>query len=105
MSYWINIESSLANIAREKLKAQKLKKTNWWKNKVAQGVCYYCGNRMKSKEITMDHIVPISRGGRSTKGNVVSCCKNCNNEKKYLTPAEIILYKINKNLNDQDELN
>ncbi|MEZ4578779.1 MAG: HNH endonuclease [Desulfobacterales bacterium] len=30
----------------------------------------------------MDHIVPISKGGQSTKNNVVPCCKTCNSEKK-----------------------
>lgn len=93
MSYWINIDS--VNAAGEKSKAQKLKRTNWWKNKAAQGLCYYCAKKIKPEEVTMDHIVPLSRGGKSTKGNVVPCCKECNNEKKYLTPAEIILNKIN----------
>jgi 5-methylcytosine-specific restriction endonuclease McrA len=36
----------------------------------------------------MDHIVPISRGGRTTKGNVVPCCKECNNAKKQLLAME-----------------
>ncbi len=39
----------------------------------------------------MDHIVPLSRGGKSTKGNLVVSCKSCNNNKKYYTPAEIVL--------------
>ena len=30
----------------------------------------------------MDHVVPIVRGGRSTKGNIVVSCKECNNAKK-----------------------
>jgi 5-methylcytosine-specific restriction endonuclease McrA len=36
----------------------------------------------------MDHIVPISRGGRTTKGNMVTACKECNNAKKQLLPIE-----------------
>jgi 5-methylcytosine-specific restriction endonuclease McrA len=40
------------------------------------------------RELTMDHIVPVSRGGRTTKGNVVACCKECNNAKKQLLPME-----------------
>jgi 5-methylcytosine-specific restriction protein A len=44
----------------------------------------------------MDHIVPIARGGKSTKGNVVPCCKKCNNEKKYLTPVEMKLKAIER---------
>ncbi len=36
----------------------------------------------------MDHVVPLSRGGRSTRGNLVACCKNCNNLKQNLLPVE-----------------
>ena len=36
----------------------------------------------------MDHIVPLVRGGRSTKGNVVPACKACNTGKKYRLPWE-----------------
>ena len=39
----------------------------------------------------LHHIVPVVRGGKYTKGNVVACCKECNNKKKYLTPVEMIL--------------
>ena len=36
----------------------------------------------------MDHIVPIARGGRSTRGNIVPACKDCNTKKKQLLPME-----------------
>lgn len=36
----------------------------------------------------MDHIVPLSRGGKSRKGNIVAACKDCNNKKRYLLPVE-----------------
>jgi len=36
----------------------------------------------------MDHIVPLARGGRSKKGNVVPACKTCNTKKKTLVPVE-----------------
>jgi len=39
----------------------------------------------------MDHIVPIVRGGKSVKSNVVPACKECNNKKKYLTPVELLM--------------
>jgi 5-methylcytosine-specific restriction endonuclease McrA len=39
-------------------------------------------------ELTLDHIVPVARGGRSTKGNCVPACKECNNRKKHLLPIE-----------------
>jgi 5-methylcytosine-specific restriction endonuclease McrA len=42
----------------------------------------------------MDHIVPIARGGKTTKGNVVPCCKECNNLKKQLLPMEWEAYRM-----------
>lgn len=44
--------------------------------------------KMHPKELTMEHLVPIIRGGKSTKANVVPACKECNNKKKYLLPIE-----------------
>lgn len=37
----------------------------------------------------MDHVLPIIRGGKSTKGNIVPCCKKCNEEKKYKLPFDL----------------
>ena len=79
------------HIQRERKKARDLKCTSWWKQLVAQGNCYYCGKNVISSEITMDHKIPVSRGGKTTKGNVVACCKPCNNNKKWKTPAELLL--------------
>ncbi|MGB9731328.1 MULTISPECIES: HNH endonuclease [Calditerrivibrio] len=75
-------------IKKEKQKARELKKKQWWNTLVSKGVCYYCGKKVPPGELTMDHIVPLSRGGKSTKGNIVPACKECNNKKKYLLPIE-----------------
>jgi len=75
-------------IRREKNKARELRRTQWWKNRLATGRCYYCGQGFPPRELTMDHIVPLSRGGRTVRSNVVPCCKECNNQKKYLLPVE-----------------
>ena len=37
----------------------------------------------------MDHLVPLARGGKSSKGNVVPACKSCNTNKKYHLPEEM----------------
>ena len=86
-------------IKSEKAKARKLKESQWWKRKRAEGICYYCKRKMPPKELTLDHIVPIIRGGKSTKGNVVPVCKECNNKKKYMLPIEWEEYleKLRKN--------
>ena len=78
-------------IKKEKEKARALRKTQWWKQQLAKGTCYYCEQKFVQQDLTMDHKVPISRGGQSSKGNVVVCCKACNSEKKFYTPAEMIL--------------
>ncbi|MCK9484849.1 MAG: HNH endonuclease [Candidatus Marinimicrobia bacterium] len=91
MTDWIEIKKDEKQIAREKVKAKELRKSNWWKQKLASGICHYCGKKFKPEELTMDHIVPIVRGGKSTKSNVVPACKECNNKKKYLTPVEILM--------------
>ncbi len=75
-------------IQREKQKARKLRKSRWWQRKCSEGVCYYCGKQADPASLTMDHVVPLARGGRSTKDNLVPACKECNSKKKYLLPME-----------------
>lgn len=80
--------------AKEKNKARELRNSQWWKNRIAEGKCYHCGRQFHPSELTMDHLLPISRGGKSIKSNVVPCCKECNTKRKNLMPAEIILESI-----------
>lgn len=72
----------------ERQKARDLRESQWWKRRLAKGVCSYCQRSFAPKELTMDHIVPVSRGGKTTKGNVAACCKECNNAKKQMLPIE-----------------
>lgn len=94
MEDWIDIQKDDAHVAREREKARELRKSAWWKEQLARGICHYCGGKFPPEELTMDHIVPVVRGGRSVRGNVVPCCKKCNNEKKYMTPAEMIMKQL-----------
>lgn len=80
-----------SQVKKEKEKARKLRGTPWWKQKIAAGLCHYCGERFPKELLSMDHKIPIARGGTSSKGNVVVSCKECNSAKKYFTPAEMIL--------------
>lgn len=80
--------SSDSLISREKSKARDLRDSSWWKAKISSGKCYYCGGSFKPSELTMDHKIPISRGGMSEKINIVPACKECNNRKKYMLPVE-----------------
>lgn len=87
--------ASPEEIAKEKVKARELRKKQWWKSQVDRGVCYYCGEKVAAAEITMDHVVPIIRGGKSTKGNIVAACKKCNSAKKHMLPMEWEEYMAN----------
>jgi 5-methylcytosine-specific restriction protein A len=91
---WIDIHKDPKHMAREKQKARALRQSQWWRSKIAQGSCTYCQGSFAPHELTMDHIVPLARGGRSTKGNVVPCCVACNAQKKYWTPAELLLQRL-----------
>jgi 5-methylcytosine-specific restriction enzyme A len=75
-------------IRRERNKARELRASQWWKRKRAAGICHHCGGKFAPLELTMDHLVPIVRGGRSSKANVVPSCKNCNSERKHRLPFE-----------------
>jgi 5-methylcytosine-specific restriction protein A len=82
------VDVSEEEIKRERAKARALRTTRWWKERLARGICHYCGRRFPSEQLTMDHIVPVIRGGKTTRGNVAVVCKECNNQKKYLLPME-----------------
>lgn len=75
-------------LKKERDKARQLRASQWWKRKRSSGICHYCGERFKPAELTMDHIIPLARGGRSERINLVPCCKECNNKKKQLLPVE-----------------
>ena len=47
--------------------------------------CGYCGSK---KNLTIDHIIPRSKGGDNSWNNLITCCNRCNNEKDDKTPEE-----------------
>jgi 5-methylcytosine-specific restriction endonuclease McrA len=96
MEDWFDMRVDPAQIAKERAKARELRRTNWWQAQIQKGVCHYCGRKFPPSELTMDHVVPLSRGGRSTKGNIVPCCKECNNGKKYTMPVDEILAELDR---------
>ena len=58
------ISVSDEEIHRERKKARELRSTQWWKRKRSKGICHHCGGEFPARELTMDHLVPIARGGR-----------------------------------------
>jgi 5-methylcytosine-specific restriction endonuclease McrA len=50
--------------------------------------CQYCAETFPTPELTFDHVVPVSRGGRKDWENIVTCCVSCNRRKGGRTPEE-----------------
>jgi 5-methylcytosine-specific restriction endonuclease McrA len=50
--------------------------------------CQYCGTKVTTEEMTMDHVVPRSQGGRTEWENIVTCCVDCNAKKADRTPRQ-----------------
>ncbi len=97
MEFYFSVDDQ--DLKREKAKARELRKSQWWKRRCSKGRCNYCSKEIKPAELTMDHIVPLARGGKTTKGNVVPACKECNTKKKSMMPIEWDDY-----LNSQNQL-
>ncbi len=58
--------------------------------------CQYCGLKTKSKDLTFDHVIPRSHGGRTNWKNVVSACGPCNFKKGNKLSSEIGMYPLVK---------
>ncbi|HUZ05549.1 MAG TPA: HNH endonuclease [Acidobacteriaceae bacterium] len=54
-----------------------------------RNTCQYCGIVLTAGELTLDHVIPRSRGGLSTWENLVACCHNCNRRKGNSMPHEL----------------
>ena len=50
--------------------------------------CQYCGKRLPNSQLSIDHVVPRSRGGDTSWENIVCCCLTCNTKKGGRTPQE-----------------
>jgi 5-methylcytosine-specific restriction endonuclease McrA len=50
--------------------------------------CMYCGQQHRSDDLTFDHVVPRSQGGRTEWENILSACERCNTQKGSRTPQE-----------------
>lgn len=79
---------------KEKSKARDLRSSSWWKQQLGKGICYHCEKSFPPAQLTMDHLIPIVRGGKSDKKNCVPCCKECNSKKGLKTRAEMALEQI-----------
>ncbi len=98
------VPASSEHQKKEKAKARELRISQWWKGQLAKGLCYHCNERFHPSELTMDHLIPIARGGKSDRKNCVPSCKECNSKKGYKTRAEMAMEELEKKtLSDPDE--
>ena len=58
--------------------------------------CQYCAEHYKTQELTFDHVIPRSRGGRTIWTNIVTACQCCNLSKGNRLPKEVNMYPINE---------
>ena len=58
--------------------------------------CQYCGKKFPTTELSLDHVMPKSQGGKSTWENIVCCCVKCNVKKGGRTPEQAHMHLITK---------
>ena len=58
--------------------------------------CQYCFDQYKTHELTFDHVIPRSRGGRTTWENIVAACRECNTRKGSRLPGECKMHPRHK---------
>ena len=61
-----------------------------------RNTCQFCGKVFPASDLTLDHVVPRSRGGRSSWENLVACCYQCNNSKGDRSPEEAGLQLVRR---------
>lgn len=59
-----------------------------------QWLCQYCGTTHRTHDLTFDHLVPKSRGGRTIWTNIVTACQSCNTTKSNRLPSEAKMFPI-----------
>jgi 5-methylcytosine-specific restriction endonuclease McrA len=89
-------------LKKERDKARKLKKSQWWLDQLNRGLCHYCGKKFSRDQLTMDHTIPLARGGTSTPGNIVPACRDCNRDKKLDTPVDQLFKQLERSHGDSD---
>ena len=56
--------------------------------------CQYCGKLFESSQLTLDHVIPKSRGGTNSWSNLVAACRACNQRKGNLLSAEANMFPL-----------
>lgn len=65
-------------------------------------LCQYCGQKKTMAELTYDHVIPRSQGGKTVWGNIVSACEICNSRKAGRTPEQAKMRLLKKPVQPTD---
>ncbi len=65
--------------------------------------CHYCGIKVDENNATLDHVIPISKGGNNSKENLVACCFECNSIKSGKTLEEVAVKLLERLKNKRVE--
>lgn len=65
--------------------------------------CFYCLRELQRDDFYLDHLIPLTQGGRNYKSNLVASCKTCNTKKSTLEPENFLLQSYRKGLLTQEE--
>jgi len=69
------------------------RKNIYWRDKYT---CQYCSGQFKYKQLSLDHVIPKSKGGNRGWLNLVTCCHRCNQKKGNKTPSEAFMELISE---------
>jgi 5-methylcytosine-specific restriction endonuclease McrA len=93
-----------ARLKRERERARALRQSAWGHRLLQKGLCHYCEKRFSAKELTLDHIVPLARGGSSQPGNLVAACRPCNQAKGLETPVDSLFRALEAERQSREEV-
>jgi 5-methylcytosine-specific restriction endonuclease McrA len=80
-------------IQKKRIAMSPTRKNIYWRDKYT---CQYCDRQYKYKNLSLDHVIPKSRGGGRGWLNLVTCCHTCNQKKGNKTPSEASMELIKK---------
>jgi 5-methylcytosine-specific restriction endonuclease McrA len=94
----VRVWHSKRYVKKKHVAISDLTAAQWSEIKLVHGNrCAYCGKKLTPRQITLDHITPISKGGNHTRTNVVPACKSCNSRKgnrEVLRPVQPVLLTV-----------
>jgi len=96
ISYRLKAPQVIILMLYDKLPPRRVKFTRKNIYRRDNNTCQYCGRKLRTEELNLDHVIPLSRGGKNTWENVVCSCISCNMRKGNRTLEEAGMKLIRK---------